>query len=316
MPQGEVVMRAGEPGLDGVAAGDDRALARSPVASPVPLASSLRTTPASVIMCVCRGDRPDPLRDAVSSVLAQTHEDLMLRIYVDGPISADVRVYLEGLTDDRVRLQFAEMHRGLALGLNRLIDESLREGCEIIARMDADDVCYPQRLAKQLAFLDSHPEVDLVGAGCLEFDEDTGEEFLKLLPTDDRELKRGLVKRTPFVHSTVVFRARVFAGGTRYRSQRPEDMHLWVDLARYGWTFGNLPEPLIRYRVSDALFRRRSSWDKAAADFTARLRAMTELCMISPGNLAWTGAHLTLRLLPLRLARQAYRYLRPRSARA
>ena len=309
-------MRGGERRLDGVALGDGGTPAQGPAESPIPLASSSRTTPVSVIMCVYRGDRPDPLRDAVSSVLAQTHEDLVLRIYVDGSITADVRAYLEELTDARVRLQFAEMHQGLAVGLNRLIDESLREGCEVIARMDADDVCYPQRLAKQLAFLDSHPEVDVVGGGCLEFDEDTGEEFLKLLPADDRTLKRGLVKRTPFVHPTVVCRAQVFAGGTRYRSHLSEDMHLWVDLARYGWTFANLPEPLIRYRVSDALFRRRSSWGKMSTELTARLRGMTELCMISPGNLAWTGAYLVLRLLPVRLARQAYRYLRPRSARA
>jgi len=181
--------------------------------------------------------------------------------------------------------------------------------------MDADDICYPDRLEKQLAFLDSHPEVAVVGAGCLEFDEDTGEEFLKLLPTDDRTLKRGLVKRTPFVHPTVAFRAKVFAGGTRYRSYPSEDMHLWVDLARYGWTFANLPEPLVRYRVSNALFQRRSSWGKVVTELTARLRVMRELCMISPGNVAWTGAYLALRLLPLTLARRAYRYLRPQSTR-
>jgi glycosyltransferase involved in cell wall biosynthesis len=311
-----MVMRPRELGLDGVALGDDRAPAQGPTASPVPPASSSRTTPVSVIMCVYRGDRLDPLHDAVCSVLAQTHEDLVLRIYVDGSIAADVRAYLEALADARVRLQFAEMNQGLAVGLNRLIDESLRDGCEVIARMDADDVCYPQRLEKQLAFLDSHPEVDVIGAGCLEVDEDTGEEFLKLLPMDDRTLKRGLVKRTPFVHSTVVFRAQVFAGGTRYRPLASEDMHLWMDLARYGWTFANLPEPLMRYRVSDALFRRRSSWDKVSTELTARLRGMTELCMISPSNLACTGAYLALRLLPVRLARQAYRHLRPRRARA
>ena len=303
------------PKVDVVAAGKTDLRARQ-VPDGIGEYTTSRATPVSVIMCVHRGDRRDPLRDAVSSVLAQTHEDLVLRIYVDGSISADVRACLEELTDARVRLEFADRSQGLAVGLNRLIDESLRDGCEIIARMDAEDVCYPQRLAKQLAFLDRHPEVDVVGTGCLEFDEDTGEEFLELLPTDDRALKRGLVRRTPFVPSTVVFRATVFAGGTRYRSQASEDMHLWIDLARYGWIFANLPEPLIRYRVSDALFRRRSSWDKVATELTARLRGMTELCMISPGNLAWTGAHLAWRLLPLRLARQAHRSLRPRTARA
>jgi glycosyltransferase involved in cell wall biosynthesis len=308
-------MPASQLGLDNTSPGDDRPLGRSPVSDSLALPPSRHPTSVSVIMCVYLGDRRGPVRDAVSSVLAQTHQDLVLRIFVDGPVTDDVRAYLETLADPRVRLQFAAMNQGLAGGLNRLIDESLRDGYDVIARMDADDICYPDRLEKQLAFLDSHPEVAVVGAGCLEFDEDTGEEFLKVLPSDDRTLKRGLVKRTPFVHPTVAFRAKIFAGGTRYRSDPSEDMHLWVDLARYGWTFANLPEPLVRYRVSNALFARRSSWGKAVTELTARLRVMRELCMISPGNVAWTAAYLALRLLPLTLVRRAYRYLRPQSAR-
>jgi hypothetical protein len=151
----------------------------------------------------------------------------------------------------------------------------------------------------------------VAGAGCLEFDEDTGAEYLRLLPADDAALKRGIVRRTPFVHSTVVFRAAVFAGGIRYRPHPSGALHLWVDLARYGWGFANLPEPLVRHRVSAALFRRRSSWKKVATELTARLRGMNELCLVTPGNVAWTGAYLMLRVLPLSLARLAYRHLRP-----
>lgn len=281
-----------------------------------PAAPATGRATVSVIMCVYAGDRPGPLRDAVRSVLEQTFADLVLRIYVDGPVEADVRVYLETLDDPRVRIEFAAANRGLGAGLNRLIDDSLLEGCDVIARMDADDVCHPERLAKQLAFLKRHPEVAVLGAGCLEFDEDTGDELVKRLPPDDATLKRELVKRTPFVHPTVVFRTEVFIGGIRYPTHPSEDMHLWVDLTRYGWTFANLEEPLLRYRVSRDLFHRRSSWNKAMTELRARRRAMNELCMTSPSNIAWTGAYLGLRLLPAALARRAYRYLRPRTARA
>ncbi len=288
-------------------------------ASPVELEAAAPATgraTVSVVMCVYAGDRPGPFRDAVRSVLEQTFADLVLRIYVDGPVETGVRAFLEALDDPRVRVEFAAANRGLGAGLNRLIDDSLRDGCDVIARMDADDVCHPERLAKQLAFLERHPEVAVLGAGCLEFDEDTGEELVKLLPPDDGTLKRELVKRTPFVHPTVVFRAEVFSEGIRYSTHPSEDMHLWVDLTRYGWTFANLEEPLLRYRVSRDLFRRRSSWSKAMTELRARLRAMNELCMASPGNVVWTGAYLGLRLLPAALARPVYRYLRPRTARA
>jgi glycosyltransferase involved in cell wall biosynthesis len=269
----------------------------------------------SVIMCVYGGDRPGPLRDAVTSVLSQTHGDLVLRIFVDGPVSAETRAYLEDLSDPRVRLLFSETHHGLATGLNRLIDESLREGCDVIARMDADDISYPDRLEKQLAFLEAHPEVGVLGAGCVEFDEDSGEEFLKLLPTDDRTLKRDLVKRTPFVHPLVVIRAEALAGGLRYRPRTTEDVDLWVDLARYGWAFANLPEPLLRYRVSNSLFHRRATWTRALGELQVRIRAMNELCLVSPSNVVWTAAYFALRLLPVALVRRAYWYLRPRGGR-
>jgi glycosyltransferase involved in cell wall biosynthesis len=292
----------------------DDAAGRKPAPDPRSRASGPEARRVSVVMCIYAGDRLASLRDAVTSVLAQSHGNLVLRIFVDGPVSAETRAYLEGLADPRVRLSFSETNEGLAVGLNRLIDESLRDGCDVIARMDADDVCYPDRLEKQVAFLESHPAIGVLGAGCLEFDEDNGEEFLKILPGDDRTLKRDLVKRTPFVHPVVAIRAEVFAGGVPYRPRTPEDIALWVDLARYGWGFGNLPEPLLRYRVSMALFRRRATWHRAVGEARVRMRAMYQLCLISPGNVVWTAAYFALRLLPASVLRAAYRHFRPRGA--
>src|SRR5215470_16802830 len=137
----------------------------------------------SVIMCICDADRLGPLRDAVSSILAQTHRDLVLRIFVDGPVTDDLRAYLNEPYDARVHVRFSRASRGLAAGLNQLIDDSLREGARFIARLDADGRSYPERLEKQIAFLDRHPEVAVLGGGCLEV-EDTGVEFVKVLPTD------------------------------------------------------------------------------------------------------------------------------------
>src|SRR5262249_41635787 len=143
-------------------------------------------------------DRLGPLRDAVSSVLGQTHGNLVLRILVDGPVTDDIRTYLEDPRDARVQVRLSKTNEGLAAGLNQLIDDSLREGAPFIARMDADDISYPERLERQLTFLNCHPDVGVLGTACLEVDEDTGEEFVKVLPTDDDTLKRELVKRTPF----------------------------------------------------------------------------------------------------------------------
>ena len=282
-----------------------------PATRPVPAAAGRpRAAQVSVIMCIDAQHGLDLLREAVPSVLGQTHEDLVLRIFLDGPVSDDVRRYLEGLVDSRVSIERAETHQGRAVGLNRLIDESLRAGSDLIARMSADGACHPERLAKQLAFLARHPEVAVLGAGCVALDERTGKESLEVPPADDWTLKRGLIRRPPFVPSTVVFRADVFRGGTRYRTLAWEDMHLWVDLTRYGWLFANLQEPLLRCRASDRLFRPGSGPSPAVIELRARIRGMTELCMLTPGNITWAGTHFGLGLLPPRLARRAGRYLR------
>jgi glycosyltransferase involved in cell wall biosynthesis len=270
----------------------------------------------SVILCVYHADQLGPLREAVSSVLAQTHRDVVLRILADGPVAADVRAYLEGPNDGRVQVRFSRTSQGLAASLNGLIDDSLHEGARFIARMNAADTSHPERLAKQLACLQRRPEIAVLGTGRLEIDEDTGQRLVTILPADDRTLKRDLVKRTPFVDSSVVFRSAVFAGGTRYRSGPAEDRHLWVDLARYGWAFANLPEPLVTHQISSAECRRRSPWSTATAELSARVRTMRELCMITPGNIAWTVAGFVLRLLPAPPTRRGYRYRRPLGDRA
>ena len=71
----------------------------------------------------------------------------------------------------------------------------------------------------------------------------------------------------------------------------------------------------LRYRVSNAPYRRRATWDRAIGELRVRIRAMNELCMVSLGNVAWTGAYLALRFLPVNLVRRAYRYLRPQGNR-
>jgi len=134
--------------------------------------------------------------------------------------------------------------------------------------------------------------------------------------TSDEPLKRDLVRQTPFVPTSVVFRSAVFAGGTRYRSGPSEDSHLWVDLARYGWVFANLPDPQVERRSSAALVHPGSSWHRATSELSVRGRTMFELCMITPRNVAWAGVSFVLTLLPRSLTRMAFRYLRPRGTRA
>ena len=123
----------------------------------------------SVVMPVRDGERF--LVEAVESVLEQTERDLELIVVDDGSTDSTPRL-LAGVSDPRLRVLTQEP-RGLAPALNVGCSEA---SAPVIARMDADDVALPDRLERQLAFLDAEPEVALLGGGIVLVDEQ-GREF-------------------------------------------------------------------------------------------------------------------------------------------
>lgn len=113
---------------------------------------------------------------ALRSLLGQTFEDFEVLVLDDGSTDGTVAV-ANGIADPRVRVIEDGRRLGLARRLNLGID--LARG-RYIARMDADDVSFPERFARQVGFLDAHPDVDLVGCRAVAFRSDG--EILGLLP--------------------------------------------------------------------------------------------------------------------------------------
>ena len=102
---------------------------------------------------------------ALASLAGQTYRNWELILLDDGSTDGSVAAARRP-ADSRVTLRADGMHRGLATRLNEAID--LARG-KYLARMDADDVCYPERFERQVAFLETHPEVDLLGTGAMVF---------------------------------------------------------------------------------------------------------------------------------------------------
>jgi len=105
------------------------------------------------------------LAQAIRSILLQTFQDWVLILIDDGSTDETIGI-AQGFDDQRIRVLADGKHKGLPERLNEAIKESRGN---YFARMDGDDIAYPRRLERQLAYMKEHPEVDLVGAGILLF---------------------------------------------------------------------------------------------------------------------------------------------------
>lgn len=105
---------------------------------------------------------------AIRSVLAQNYQNWVLMIVDDGSDDAIVEI-MRRHTDGRIRYIADGRHLGLAARLNQIIDAA--DG-DYLARLDADDVAYPERLERQVTFLERHPDIDLVGSSAMLFRDD------------------------------------------------------------------------------------------------------------------------------------------------
>lgn len=154
--------------------------------------------PVAVIIPVYKNDTPQYVRPAIDSIIKQTYS---CRIYigVDGPIGNSLNSCLEAYENNKnvSIVRFAE-NRGLACVLNDLLQICFDNGYEYIARMDADDISLPDRIEKQICFLNEHPEIDVVGGAINEIDEEGCESGKTIVyPATPTECKKFLRKEIP-----------------------------------------------------------------------------------------------------------------------
>ena len=132
---------------------------------------------------------------------------------------------------------------GLAVALNRAL---ARARAPLVARLDADDVALPARLERQRAFLQAHPEVGLLGTAARVVDESGRDVDDHPPPEDDRAIRRALIRRNPFVHSSVMLRRALVSavGGYDVSFAVAQDYDLWLRLSAVT-RMANLAEPLV-----------------------------------------------------------------------
>jgi len=185
------------------------------------------------------------LPQAIDSILKQTYGEFEFLIVDDGSTDASPEI-LQSYSDARLRVISQYPNRGQPHALNMGVREA--RGV-LIARQDADDLSLPNRLEKQVAYMNKHPNVALVGSGAIIIDELGRTMGLRQVETDSFSIRWRQVFKNCFVHSSVMFRKKVveLLGGFDPTIGYGEDFDLWSKIvARYN--VANLPEPLILYR--------------------------------------------------------------------
>jgi glycosyltransferase involved in cell wall biosynthesis len=208
-------------------------------------ASFAVSPPLTVLLSVHNGRRY--LREAVQSILDQSFGDFEFLIINDGSTDDSLEILNEfAQSDSRIRI-VSRANRGLTVTLNEGI--TLARG-EFIARMDADDIALPDRLEKQLTYLQDNPECVLVGSRVLLVDPD-GLPIREICNQQSHEdIDYSLMTHGwPLVHPAVTLRASAVRaiGGYSEKYRTNQDHDLFLRLAEHG-RLANLPDTLLKYR--------------------------------------------------------------------
>ena len=128
----------------------------------------------AVTLPVYKNDKVPYIHLSFDSILNQTYKNIHLYVGVDGPVGEDLEKCLkEYEQNDKVTVCWFPENRGLAIVLNDLLDVCFKADYNIIARMDADDISMLERIEKQVAYLESHQDIDVVGGAIEEIDENS-----------------------------------------------------------------------------------------------------------------------------------------------
>ncbi|NYT58689.1 glycosyltransferase [Alcaligenaceae bacterium] len=266
--------------------------------------------PFSVLMSLYHKENPGYLDACFNSLLAQTLPATEIVLVFDGPIPATLQTVVEQWAG---KLPIRTLPLPENVGLGPALAQGL-QAChhELVARMDTDDLCEPDRFQQQISFLTQHPELALCGSCIVEIDPNTEDRLgTRTVPLSGSDIRARLPYRNPFNHMTVVFRkSAVLAVGNYQSFPMMEDWYLWARLMHAGYAGANLPLCLVRARAGTQMLDRRGGMAYVKSEFLITryfiVQGMTPFWKAWPIFLTRSAA----RLVPTQLRRAIYSQLR------
>lgn len=218
----------------------------------------------SVLMSLYHKERPDYLRQSLDSVFNQTLKPDEVVMVEDGPLTPELYSILDEY--ESVHPELKRIPLSVNGGLGKALNEGLKHcSHDLVARMDTDDVCFPERFWKQIHFMETHPDIGIISSWLDEFEDDiTVIKSIKKAPATHKDIAEYIKSRSPLNHPAVMFRkeAVMNAGGYKHFPLF-EDYYLWARMFKLGIHFANIQEPLVHFRTSANMFKRRGGWKYA-----------------------------------------------------
>lgn len=219
----------------------------------------------SVLMSVYHKEKPEYLNQAIESIQTQTISTNDFVLVCDGPLNEQ----LDGVIATKQQ-EMGDTLNVVRLAKNGGLGNALNEGIkycknELVARMDSDDIAYPNRCEKQMAVFNAHSEVSICSGIVEEFTTDPNTVDTKRVPPEtNAEIVEFAKKRNPFNHPCVMYKkSAVEAVGSYQDFYLLEDYYLWLRMLMTGYQGYNIQEPLLHMRAGSDMYLRRAGWKYA-----------------------------------------------------
>lgn len=265
----------------------------------------------SVLISLYIKEKPEFLADCLNSLVKQTYPADEIILVLDGEITPDLQQVISEF-NTLLPLKLVPLIQNVGLG--KALNEGIKHcSNEWIFRMDTDDICYPERFAKQVEFIEKNPDVVLFSTQIAEFDQDPANIIsIREVPVSFEEIIGFNKIRSPFNHMTVAYKKSVLeeVGGYHHHLFL-EDYNLWNRIIAKGYKVGNLPEVLLYARTNgNAMIGRRRGLIYAKSEWKLfKLKYQLGIQGLLEGFITFLIRTLP-RLLPVSMLKLLYKRVR------
>lgn len=225
----------------------------------------------SVLLSVYYKENPEFLEKSIESIyLGQTLKPDEIILVEDGPLTEELYSTIENLKNHigKEILKTIKLEKNMGLG-NALKIGVEKCSNELIARMDTDDIAYPNRFEEQIKYFKNYPETDVLGTFMSEFTGNINNIIcIKDAPDNKIDMKKYMKLRDPVNHPSVMFKkSKVLEAGNYKEIFLNEDSYLWGRMLSKGCVFRNICEPLVYFRTTNDTYKRRGGWKYIKAEY-------------------------------------------------